>query len=170
VLRDFFSVWERLVRVLSCEWLLDIVPNGGALILLRTLVIALSVDLLAVLGVALLDPTRSGAVTLPFFRSELAEKLPWLGAIFAVVYAALYTRFASQWTYLAGVYNQIKAAEARNDCDPLKIAEWKAGFIVDAHELHLAQKALFAEIILAWRDDPAVELMFRSASERPPAR
>ena len=156
------------MRGLSCEWLLDSVPNGGAVILLRTLVIALGLDVIAAVAVGFLDPTHGGIVTLPFLRRELADKLPWFGAIFAVVYAALYTRFASQWTYLAGVYNQIKAAEARNDCDPAKIAEWKAGFIIDAHELHLAQKPLFAEIIDAWRDDPAVELLFRGASERPP--
>jgi hypothetical protein len=37
-----------------------------------------------------------------------ADSIGWIGAIFAAVYAALYARFASQWSYLAGVYNQMR--------------------------------------------------------------
>ena len=84
------------------------------------------------------------------------------------MYAALYSRFASQWTYLAGVYNQIKMAESRTDRDPRKIAEWKAGFIVDAEELHLVRKPLFAEVVRAWRKDAAVEDAYQARTERPP--
>jgi hypothetical protein len=169
VITKVVSLWEHVVRLLSCEWLLDWAPNGGAVILIRAVVVAVTFDVLGVLVFCVLDPTRSHALGVTVFRSELADKLHWFGAMFAVAYAALYSRFASQWSYLAGVYNQIKAAEARRDCDPRKIAEWKAGFIVDAHELHLAQKPLFEEIINAWRDDPAVERAYRSVSDRPSA-
>jgi hypothetical protein len=83
-----------------------------------------------------------------------------IGPIFAGVYAALYTRFASQWSYLASVYNQIKAAESRKDCNPEQLALWKAGFIEDAEELHLANKHHFASTIRAWGRERGVEAAF----------
>lgn len=76
------------------------------------------------------------------------------------VYASLYARFASQWSYLAGVYNQIKAAECGQKCDRIALAEWKAGFIEDAEDLHLARKPVFASIIHAWVKDAEVEVRF----------
>ena len=58
------------------------------------------------------------------------------------------------------MYNQIKAAECRNDCNLDHLAEWKAGFIEDADELHLASKPHFASIIRAWAGDPGVAASF----------
>jgi len=85
---------------------------------------------------------------------QVVNTLHWFGAIFASIYAALYTRFASQWSYLANLYNQIKQTEAQtaHGGDEAKkyIEDWKAGFIEDAYELHLVGKPLFASIILAW--------------------
>ncbi len=46
----------------------------------------------------------------------LLTALPTFGAIFAAVYFALYARFASQWSYLANLYNKIKEAETRSQC------------------------------------------------------
>jgi hypothetical protein len=66
----------------------------------------------------------------------------------------VYARFASQWTYLAGVYNQIKAAEARRDADAEKLAEWKQGFIADAEALHLDNNPIFVDLVAAWRKLP----------------
>ncbi|HEX2451656.1 MAG TPA: hypothetical protein VHJ69_10965 [Gemmatimonadales bacterium] len=85
----------------------------------------------------------------------------WLGGILAAVYAALYARFAAQWTHLAGLYNQIKAAEVRaaeSDTEKTKqaLANWKAGFIEDADALHLATKPMFAVIIRHWLAEEVV--------------
>ena len=79
-----------------------------------------------------------------------AETVPWLGAIFGGVYAALYARFASQWGYLAGVFNQIRQMLATwkpggGNVDHLFL--WQAGFIEDALDLHLATKPMFATFI-----------------------
>jgi hypothetical protein len=93
------------------------VPNGGTMILVRSAWVA------AVLyGVALL--LHSGNYTewtwefwtwprhIDFGRlkHEIADTVPWLGAIFAGAYVALYAPFSSQWGYLAGVCNQLKQA------------------------------------------------------------
>ena len=93
-------------------------------------------------------------------RAQVAHLTGWLGPVFAGTYAALYTRFASQWTYLAGVYNQIKAAQSRKDANLDVIAEWKAGFIEDAADLHLIRKPTFASVAREWSRDPLVREMF----------
>jgi hypothetical protein len=67
------------------------------------------------------------------------------------VYVALYARFASQWAYLAGLYNQINEAklqaESLFDKGEKTINIWWSGFIEDAEELHLATKPMFAGVI-----------------------
>ena len=83
------------------------------------------------------------------------------GAIFAATYAGLYAKFASQWTYLASLYNQIKAAECSAGCDAKPLAQWKAGYLEDALELHLALKPNVASIIHMWGRDADVEKAFR---------
>lgn len=75
---------------------------------------------------------------------DRAFNLPWLGATIAASYAASYSRFASQWVYLAELYNQIKAAELSipevlTPAQVLVFAEWKAGFLEDCETLHLAR-------------------------------
>ena len=86
---------------------------------------------------------------------DIADTVPWLGAIFAGVYVALYARFASQWSYLAGVYNQIRQTLAT--WDPTKdnanhLNLWRAGFIEDALDLHLATKPMFGPFLLRMLD------------------
>jgi len=112
-----------------------------------------------------LDPNRTASFSCAEFALQLSSNLRWFGAILGAVYAVFYARFASQWSYLAGLYNQIKATECQKDCNQQKLAEWKAGFIVDAQELHLANKPLFAEVIRAWRMEPAVEAAYLCISE-----
>lgn len=94
-----------------------------------------------------LDPER----TLEFDRIELQNQAiasgKWLGAVFGGSYAALYARFSSQWSYLAGMYNQIKAAQSREGVDKSVIAEWRAAFIEDCEDLHLLRKAPFASAV-----------------------
>ena len=165
---------EWCVALASFEWLLTRcqLPNGGSIILLRGLAVAVVVDLVGIGAVNLLDPTKSMQVSWSEFRSQLVTHVHWFGATLAVAYAALYARFASQWAYLAGLYNQIKAAECRSDCDVQHLADWKAGFIIDARELHLANKPLFRSVISEWRRNGLVEAAFQSArglsSDPPP--
>jgi len=106
-----------------------------------------------------------------------------LAGVFAGTYTALYARFASQWQYLADLYNQIKAKEidlANNkECeiakyremainstsdDPINtccnpahlLAEWKIGLIEDANTLHLSNKPPFESVVKLWNSDEVV--------------
>ncbi len=84
----------------------------------------------------------------------MSEKsIIFLGA----AYISLYTRFVSQWTYLAGLYNSIKQVEAAVDSKGDVIATWKAGYLEDAENLHLAGKHNLAPIICAWVKDQKVK-------------
>src|SRR5438046_3051938 len=73
-------------------------------------------------------------------RAAMLDNLKVGGVLFAGAYTAFYARFASQWSYLAGVYNQIMAAQVRGiPTDPAgqnAFDAWQAGFIEDAEELH----------------------------------
>jgi hypothetical protein len=84
---------------------------------------------------------------------------------------------ASQWSYLAGVYNTIVKAildredkykdDCRSDsfpCESETLAFWIASFIEDAEDLHLATKRAFAPAIRAWLDVPKVAEAFDSAA------
>lgn len=51
---------------------------------------------------------------------------------------------------MAGVYNQIKAAQLREQVNAAVLAEWKAGFIEDCDDLHLLRKPMFASIANEW--------------------
>jgi hypothetical protein len=136
---DLIHLVGNLLDWSSGEYLLTHVryPNGGTVVFLRALHVTIVVFLGVLGAMNLMDPTRG----YEFSWTELAEqtlaRITWIGAIFATVYALLYARFASQWTYLAGVYNQIKAAQLRDKVDAGVLAEWKAGFIEDCDDIHL---------------------------------
>lgn len=75
--------------------------------------------------------------------------MPWLGPIFAAVWASLYARFASDRSYLAGVFNQMRQTQVTgNEPDIVFMHLWQAGFIADALDLHLATHPLFGPFIL----------------------
>jgi hypothetical protein len=95
----------------------------------------------------LLVPARISEFSWTKLGKQTLVHITWIGAIFATVYALLYARFASQWTYLAGLYNQLKAAQTRPDADKAVIAEWRAAFFEDCDELHLLRKPMFASIV-----------------------
>jgi len=157
-----FHYWGWSFKRISFEWLLTGLhwPNGGGVILIRSLLIGLEIYLV-VLGLKnALDPDRSWTFSMIEFGSQVVATLPWFGTIFAVVYASLYARFSSQWTYLANVYNQIKAAECKGGCKEEALAEWKAGFMEDAEELHLVEKRLFASVLHAWSRESDVKANF----------
>lgn len=146
-------LWGEIADWISGERLLNHRPNGGGVISARALWIALLVWTTAVTFVWLGGNENLGVV--------VRDRVSWLGATFAAAYAALYARFASQWAYLAGVYNQIKAAESRDKpSDVRKLAQWKAGFIEDAEYLHLASKPSVAAIARAWLREPQVRAEF----------
>lgn len=117
-----FIVW-----VVSGEFLLTWPhrrPNGGAIILTRALLVSALLYAFAISLDEALNPENSMRFSGREFRLAVKNTLPWFGGIFTVVYAALYARFSSQWPYLAGVYNQIKAAETR--LDPIDVESHKA--------------------------------------------
>src|SRR5687768_3696804 len=104
---------DGLLYFASGEFLLENRPNGGTVIFLRALITASSAYLIT-LGIReRLAPGATWCLSAAAARAALYDTFTWFGAIFAASYAALYARFASQWTYLASLYNEIKAAELR---------------------------------------------------------
>jgi hypothetical protein len=161
------ALWHTLVWFLSGEWMLSKKsrrPNGGSVVLARAFWSAGLVYAATLILRDVLDPTRGWAFSTHEARQRVFTTLPWFGAMFAGVYASLYTRFASQWTYLAGLYNLIKAAEVRGDGQQPQsrkaLSLWKAGFIEDADELHLSRKPLFANVVVAWGRQEEVAAAF----------
>jgi hypothetical protein len=140
----------KCISFLSGEYLLLVYPNGGAVVFLRAFHVAIVLFVSAIGVCELLDPETERIFSWLEFRIQAGAHITWFGAIFAGVYALLYARFSSQWTYLAGVYNQIKSAELRKDTDDAALAGWKAGFIEDCQDLHLLRKPMFASIVHAW--------------------
>lgn len=157
------SRWNRTVSFLSGEFMLGGKANGGSIIFARAIFVALLTYVSAVLVKEICTPEKMWSTSLPAVGRAISETLPWFGAIFAGVYAALYARFSSQWNYIAGLYNQIKAAEVQlaiadnGERAAEVMAQWKAGFIEDADALHLSSKPMIAGIIKAWLPDPLVQ-------------
>jgi hypothetical protein len=143
--------WGRFLEWASGEWILTRLRrgNGGDVILLRSILIALLIYI----------PAK-------FLLEDPKPNITWFGAVFAGTYAALYARFSQQWQYMASLYNSIKTAEVRtakedrNENLRDKIAQWKAGFIEDAETLHLAMKPAIASIICIWGKDDRVKHWF----------
>src|SRR5262249_17504236 len=130
--------------------------NGGGVVLLRTLWVSSILFALALWSRNKLDPTASIAKDAP----------QWFGVIFAAGYTGFYTRFSSQWNYIAGLYNQIKSTEAlittsngKATADTVLVS-WKAGFIEDAYDLHLALKPMYAMLIQTWLEHETVRSEF----------
>lgn len=171
--------WEKTVTAVSGEWMLTKSSrrsNGGAIVLARALWASGIVYILLLALHELLDPTKSWVPSWGAARTVILRTLPWFGGIFAATYFALYARFSSQWMYLAGVYNQIKAAEIRmkergppDSAAQEALTEWKAGFVEDAHNLHLVGKPIFASVILEWTRDSSVREAFHEYCSEDPA-
>jgi hypothetical protein len=145
---------------LSGEFFLKNRPNGGTVVLRRTVFISVLLYLLAIGFKSRLAPGATWHPDWTVARELISETLPWFGAIFAGVYVALYSRFASQWNYLASLYNQIMSTLVEHppvgSTSEDMLALWQAGFIEDAEELHLARKPMFASVIASMLDEKAV--------------
>jgi hypothetical protein len=152
--------WEKFWAGVTGECILQCGhPNGGTVIFVRSMWVSV---LLYASGLLLY--TYAGWGWPPSFNVGLiAQKVTWFGAIFAAVYAALYARFASQWSYLAGVYNQIRESLVRtkeSECDRNHLIMWRAAFVEDALALHLATKPMFVPFISRLLDMPDVVAKF----------
>jgi hypothetical protein len=152
---------SRLLGWLTGEPLLACHANCGAVILVRTIWTSFVLLCVAVALLNVLDPDRLWVFDLKQAQRDLVMHDTWLGAFFAGSYVAFYTRFASQWAYLADLYNKIKAAECSLSADRTTVlASWKAAFIEDCEAVHLARKPIFAAIIVAWSSESAVREAF----------
>ena len=140
-----------MIHHLSCEFVLKKMPNGGTAVLLRSAILSLLIYMAAISLKSRITPGSTWQFDWTAFRSLVAETIPWFGAIFAGVYVALYSRFASQWNYLASLYNQIMATSVQSPPEGITSSAalrlWQAGFIEDAEDLHLAGKPMFASVI-----------------------
>jgi hypothetical protein len=171
------------IELLSGEFMLGRRPNGGEVVVGRTLWIGSILIAVTAVTRGLFGDTSSwtafGGCALEALKGMLtnAEAL----TIFGATYAALYARFASQWGYIANLYNQIKQAEVEaagsaapatsatsnaiaalpTPSEPMLIlAQWKAGFIEDALAVHMAAKPSIAGVISAWFKDQHVKDAF----------
>ncbi|WP_415916604.1 hypothetical protein SE336_00735 [Xanthomonas arboricola] len=162
-----------VVDFLSGEFFLRSRPNGGTAVLLRSLWVT-------TLICAMVLPIKSycaAGTELAFsavqLKVELGQMIPWFGAVFAGAYAAFYSRFAAQWSYLASLYNQITATVASAPADHFPneaFIGWNAAFIEDAQDLHLARKSMFASVIKGLLQDPQVVRVFLSYTDGGPNR
>lgn len=161
--------WHACARAASFEWFLTPKqPNGGDIVLARALCVALEAAVAALVLRNILDPDLSWCFSGMALREQLIEIAPWFAAAVGAAYAALYARFSSQWSYLANLYNQIKQAEvellhagASGELEATRrLAQWKAGYIEDAQDLHLHTKSNIAGIIHFWSEDSEIANAF----------
>lgn len=137
---------NRILSFLSAEWILKHRANGGDAVLLRTLFISSWLYLLAIAIRSYSEPGALLSFSIPEFKQQIGETLPWLGAILGATYAALYSRFSSQWAYLANLYNEQMAYSCSLPEGELyyeNFTAWQAAFIEDAMLTHLATKKGF---------------------------
>jgi len=150
-------MWKKFISIISGEWILNSADNGGSVIALRSLLCSIILFLLILGFINIVDPTKSCNFSFKVFQEEIVNRITWFGVIFAAAYAALYSRFSSQWSYLANLYNTIKQASLASRVDEDILAEWKAAFIEDAEYLHLSHKENFVSIIHEWSQEEKVK-------------
>lgn len=159
---------NKLIDVLSCEWILKRRSNGGTAVLIRSIMISVGVFLFAIALQEILLPRNWWTFDATRARTLMSDRIPWLGAIFAATYLALYARFTAQWSYLASLYNQImnSAHQSRTGVgkDDEVLNRWWAAFMEDAMELHLAYKPMFAPAMASLLADDDIRLEFQSSS------
>jgi hypothetical protein len=147
-----------MLSTMTFEFLLRWYANGGAMIAARAVLSGVLIYAFLTGAGLWLSPPEQWDI-----KKRVFDTLPWLGAIAGGMYAFLYARFASQWSYLSSVYHQIKGVECSGCQDPSAMAEWKAAFIEDCDEVHLARKPTFAAIIATWGRDAGVSAAFQQS-------
>ena len=153
-----------MIHHLSGEFVLKKMPNGGTAVLIRSGIISLGLYAVAIALKSRVAPGATWQFDMTALREVIADTIPWFGAIFAGVYVALYSRFATQWNYLASLYNQIMQTAVQNPPDGVShesaLRLWQAGFIEDAEDLHLAGKPMFASVIRSMLAKPETRSFF----------
>jgi hypothetical protein len=142
---------NKVMAVITGEFFLKIMPNGGTAVLLRSSFISIYLYLLAIAIKSLTSECATFSFSADELRSEFNSTIPWLGVIFGGTYAALYSRFSSQWSYLADLYNQQLSASltlSDEQITGVNFAIWQAAFIEDAVCMHLDTKPGFSNAIL----------------------
>ena len=113
------------------------------------------------------DPTTRFEFSLEQAQISIRDNMGWLGAILAVTYAGFYARYASQWNYIASLYNQIMATASTLD-DTQRNAEtflnWQAAFIEDCFYLHLDRKEVFKIVIKQMLDNESILECFKESA------
>ena len=155
---------DRLIYFASGEYWLKRRPNGGTVVFMRSTQLTLLLYAPLAFLIYFSANEITGHFSLKAFAKAIADTIPMLGAIFAASYVTFYSRFSAQWNYLASLYNQIMAASvalSAEQCESSeKLALWKAAFIEDAQDLHLARKPMFQYLVQALLSDPKVRQAF----------
>ncbi|MBP5748235.1 MAG: hypothetical protein J6W63_07750 [Treponema sp.] len=150
VKKGIAGLFYTTTHVVTGEFFLNHMPNGGSSVILRTCFTGTIISFMVIGFYCLIYRN----LQCPF---EVVKHNGWqFCGIYAATYASFYARFVSQWTYLSNLYNQIKEAELNvlvngnkkeaNDA----LCRWMAGFIEDAETLHLETKTIFATVIINW--------------------
>jgi len=160
--------WRAIASCASGEFILKSTKaNDGSIILGRAIFVSAWLTCLIIIARLV---AKQNISIIQFIR-EFYEIANWSAGFLGAVYIALYARFSSQWSYMAGLYNQIKQAEfsmicAKDEDDNAKkiLAQWKAAYIEDAYYLHLYGKKSVAIVIYHWGKDKLVEKVFVESS------
>ncbi len=94
---------DKITRLLSGECLLARRPNGGGVILARSIYVSVIVYAVSLIIKSGTEPEAMLSFSFAELKRNINETIPWVGTIFAGVYAALYTRYSSQWSYLVSL-------------------------------------------------------------------
>ena len=141
------------MQLLSGENLLHNRPNGGSVVLARSILVSLIIYGAVLTLKEVLKPGALFEFSQIAFKNAIDTTIPWFGAIFAATYASFYTRYSSQWTYLANTYNQFMAVKASMSPKLTSananqsLVNWQAGFVSDCFTLHLDRKPIFKGVI-----------------------
>lgn len=142
---------DRLVYWASGEFLLNQRSNGGTVVFLRSCIVTVLLIAAVLPAKSYFSKDSTFVFSASQLKIEIGDLIPWAGAVFAAAYAALYARFSAQWNYLASLYNQIAASSLAlpydtSRTDP-RMHGWRAAFVEDAIDLHLAGKSMFSGAI-----------------------
>ena len=155
---------NKTSELLSAEWLLYWMPNGGGAVFYRSLFITVITYSVAIGILSSTGENSSFSFSWNQLLVEIHQTVPWIGAIFSGAYIALYARFSSQWSYLTDLYNQQMAValtleESHFEGGSIKsesYARWQAAFVEDAICMHLATKQGISNLIYDLLNDENV--------------